>query len=516
MQAIRAALEKPFADRLLLGKKTKSDLVEEMSTSLQMPGWGNSFTQPIANRIEMLSTGVRLPVAVKVFGSRLDEIQRVVQEIAGVLRTVRGAADVFPDQVTGKGYVEIKIDRARAARYGINVGDVQDVVETAMGGKAVTQTVEGRERYPVRIRYARDYRDDVEALKNILVSAGGMATDAGPSGGMGSMNAPAAPGQARSSSAPVPLAAVADVRVVEGPSMIKSENGMLRAYIQLRVREERDEVGFVEEARRVVAERVTLPPGMYLEWSGTFEHQVRAQKTLRVVFPAVIATILIILYLTHKSWIDALLLMTSVLGALAGGAIFQWLFGFKFSVAVQVGYIACFGMAVETGVVMLVYLREAIADRGGLAGIGTIAELRQAILEGAIHRLRPKLLTEGAAIIAIAPMLWASGVGSEVIRPMAAPVLGGLLIADEVIDVFLPVLYFAVQKRRWDKVHGLSLWDRLTGDDRWRLLSVPIPRIEPLSASDHGPARQLIDAIIGLVYLLFETVCRPCTGPAGP
>jgi Cu(I)/Ag(I) efflux system membrane protein CusA/SilA len=489
LRSIRAALEKPFADRLLLGKKTKSDLVEEMSTALQMPGWGNSFTQPIAARIEMLSTGVRLPVAVKVFGSKLDEIQRVVQEIAGVLRTVRGAADVFPDQVTGKGYVEIKIDRVRAARYGINVGDVQDVVETAMGGKAVTQTVEGRERYPVRIRYARDYRDDVEALKNILVSAVGTAADAGPSGGMGSMSpAASAPVPARSSSAPVPLAAVADVRVVEGPSMIKSENGMLRAYIQLRVREERDEVGFVEEARRIVAERVKLPPGMYLEWTGTFEHQVRAQKTLRVVFPAVIATILIILYLTHKSWIDALLLMTSVLGALAGGAIFQWLFGFKFSVAVQVGYIACFGMAVETGVVMLVYLREAITERGGLAGIGTIAELRRAILEGAIHRLRPKLLTEGAAIIAIAPMLWASGVGSEVIRPMAAPVLGGLLIADEVIDVFLPVLYFAVQKRRWAKVHGLSLWDRLTGDDRRRFVSVPATRIEPVPGPDHGPA----------------------------
>jgi Cu(I)/Ag(I) efflux system membrane protein CusA/SilA len=288
------------------------------------------------------------------------------------------------------------------------------------------------------------------------------------------MSAPAAPVVAPGQSAhQIPLSAVADIHVVEGPSMIKSENGMLRAYIQLRVREERDEVGFVEEARRVVADRVKLPPGMYLEWSGTFEHQVRAQKTLRVVFPAVIATILIILYLTHKSWIDALLLMTSVLGALAGGAIFQWLFGFKFSVAVQVGYIACFGMAVETGVVMLVYLREAIADRGGLAGIGTIAELRQAILEGAIHRLRPKLLTEGAAIIAIAPMLWASGVGSEVIRPMAAPVLGGLLIADEVIDVFLPVLYFAVQKRRWAKVHGLSLWERLIATDRTRPVSFP-------------------------------------------
>ncbi len=457
IQDLRKGLDKPFAERLLLWKKTKADLVEEMSTALQMPGWGNSFTQPIANRIEMLSTGVRMPVAVKVFGPKLDEIQRVGREIATVLRGVRGAADVFADQVTGKGYVEIKIDRKKAARYGINVGDIQDVVEVAMGGRPLTMTVEGRERYPVRVRYARDYRDDVESLKGILVSARGMGPDAGQTGGMGA----AMPAVAASGPPPavqVPLSAVADIRVVEGPSMIKSENGLLRSYIQMRVRD-RDEVGFVEEARRVVEEKVKLPAGMYLEWTGTFEHQVRANRTLRVIFPAVIALIALILYMTHKSWTDALLMMTSVLGALAGGAIFQWLFGFHFSVAVQVGYIACFGMAVETGVVMLVYLHEAIDERGGLERIGSIAELRQAILEGAIHRLRPKLLTEGAAILSIAPMLWATGVGAEVIRPMAAPVLGGLLIADEVIDVFLPVLYFAVQRRRWRKLHGVGLFD---------------------------------------------------------
>jgi Cu(I)/Ag(I) efflux system membrane protein CusA/SilA len=345
-----------------------------------------------------------------------------------------------------------------------------------MGGRPLTMTVEGRERYPVRVRYARDYRDDVEAIKGILVSARGMAADAGPAGGMGGMGGgmgPAMPSTAgQPSPVQVPLSALADVRVVEGPSMIKSENGLLRAYIQLNVRG-RDEVGFVEEARRVVEERVKLPAGMYLEWTGTFEHQVRANRTLRVIFPAVIALIALILYLTHKSWTDALLMMTSVLGALAGGAIFQWLFGFNFSVAVQVGYIACFGMAVETGVVMLVYLHEAIDERGGLGRIASIAELRQAILEGAIHRLRPKLLTEGAAIISIAPMLWATGVGAEVIRPMAAPVLGGLLIADEVIDVFLPVLYFAVQKRRWRKLHGIGLFDEgLAGE----------PEAEPVTA----------------------------------
>ncbi|MEO6807978.1 MAG: efflux RND transporter permease subunit [Isosphaeraceae bacterium] len=445
LQVLRETLETPFADRLLLWKKTKQDLVEEMDMALQMPGWGNSFTQPIANRIEMLSTGVRLPVAAKVFGPNLAEVQRISQEVAVVLRGVRGSANIFADQIIGKPYVEIQIDRKKASRHGINVGDVQDVVEVAMGGKPLTQTVEGRERYPVRVRYARDYRDSVEALKNILVSTKGASGDGdGETSGAAKM-------------IPIPLSAVADVRVVEGPSMIKSENGMLRAYVQCRV-QDRDEVGFVEEAQRAVAEQVKLPAGMYVEWSGTFEHQVRANKTLRLVFPAVIAVIALILYLTHKSWVDAMLMMTSVLGALAGGAIFQWLFGFNFSVAVQVGYIACFGMAVETGVVMLVYLHEAIDERGGLERIASIAELRQAILEGAIHRLRPKLLTEGAAIISIAPMLWATGVGAEVIRPMAAPVLGGLLIADEVIDVFLPVLYFAVSKRRWRKLHGVSLF----------------------------------------------------------
>jgi Cu(I)/Ag(I) efflux system membrane protein CusA/SilA len=467
LRDLRAGLDKPLADRLLLWQKSKNDLVAEMDSALQLPGWGNIFTQPIINRIEMLSTGVRSQIGVKIFGDDLDKIQKLSQEVAAILRKVPGAANVVPDQIVGKGYVEIKIDRKKAARYGISVGDIQDVVEVAMGGKPLTMTVEKRERYPVRVRYARAFRDDLEALKRILV-AGGVAMlekSAPGGGGMGGGMSGASSGPAVSGPAAplqVPLAAVADVRVVEGPAMIKSENGRLRAYVQLAVRD-RDEIGFVDEAKRVVEQQVKLPTGMSIEWSGQFEHQLRARQTLRIVFPAVIAVIVLILYLTYRSILDTALMMTSVLGALAGGAIFQWLFGFNFSVAVWVGYIACFGMAVETGVVMLVYLREAIAERGGLAGINSIAELRQAILEGAVHRLRPKLLTEGAAIISIAPMLWATGVGAEVMRPMAAPVLGGLLIADEVIDVFLPVLYFAAQKWRWRKLRSTQ---RLTVGQR--------------------------------------------------
>jgi Cu(I)/Ag(I) efflux system membrane protein CusA/SilA len=283
---------------------------------------------------------------------------------------------------------------------------------------------------------------------------GGMGM-AGPSGGAPASGAGTQPTQ-------IPLSQVASVRVVEGPSMIRSENGLLRAYVQLTVTG-RDEVGFVEEARRVVADEVKLSPGMYVEWSGPFENELKTRKTLQLVFPAVIAVIVLILYLTYKSRIDAALMMTSVLGALAGGAMFQWLFGFNFSVAVWVGYIACFGMATETGIVMLVYLREAIEERGGLEGIESVAELKEAIVGGAIHRLRPKLLTEGTTIISIAPMLWASGVGAEGIRPMAAPVLGGLLIADEVVDVFLPVLYFAVKKWQWRKIHHLSVFEDRVG-----------------------------------------------------
>lgn len=459
LAALRSSLEKPFSDRLFLWQKAKQDLVDEMGTALQVPGWGNIFTQPIINRIEMLATGVRTPVGVKVFGDDLDEIQRVSQEIAEVLRGVRGANGVVPDQIVGKGYVEIDIDREKAARYGIQVGDIQDVVEVAMGGKPLTMTVEGRRRFPVRVRYARDFRTDEEALKHTLIAARGSAAAGSDSpGGMGMAGGAPAPPGAGTQPTQIPLSEVATVRVVEGPSMIKSENGLLRAYVQLTVTG-RDEVGFVEEARRVVADKVKLPSGMYVEWSGQFENELKTRKTLQVVFPAVIAVIVLILYLTYKSWIDAGLMMTSVLGALAGGAIFQWLFGFNFSVAVWVGYIACFGMATETGIVMLVYLREAIEERGGLENIQSVAALKEAILEGAIHRLRPKLLTEGTTIISIAPMLWASGVGSEVIRPMAAPVLGGLLIADEVIDVFLPVLYFAVKKWQWRKIHRLGVFD---------------------------------------------------------
>jgi Cu(I)/Ag(I) efflux system membrane protein CusA/SilA len=246
----------------------------------------------------------------------------------------------------------------------------------------------------------------------------------------------------------IPITEVTDIKVVEGPSVIKSENGMLRSYVQLNVRD-RDIVGFVEEAQRVVADKVKLPSGFFIEWSGQFEHQVRAKKTLQVIFPMVVALIFIILYMTFKDYKDALLIILAVPGALIGGVIFQSLFGFNFSVAVWVGYIACFGMATQTGIVMLVYLHDAINARGGLKNIQSLEELRDAVITGAVHRLRPKLMTEGVAIVGLMPMLRATGVGAEVMKPMAAPVLGGLLVADEVIDLLLPVIFNWYQSRKW-------------------------------------------------------------------
>ena len=488
--ALSDELEGEFKKRVFFWPRQtgpKGDLVDdEMGRVLQVPGWSNIFTQPIINRIEMLSTGVRTDIGVKVFGPELDTIDRVCKEVEAALKPLNGARDVIAAPFMGKGYLQIDIDREKAARYGISVEDIENEIEVALAGRAITYTVENRDRFPVRIRYARAQREDEESVRRLLVSPGTMS--AGGMGSQGGMGAPSgdsgmqsSAGAARAgmtttgmtaghSASPVhasrgkpliPLSALADVKVIEGPAMIKSENSQLLNYVTLNVRG-RDIVGFVDEAQRVVASKVKLPEGVHIEWSGEFEHQVRAAKTLRFVFPVVIVLIFVILYLTYNDLMDAVLMMLAVPEALAGGAFFMYLFpkimqGWEappmdFSVAVWVGFIACFGMATETGIIMLVYLREAIEKRGGLEGIESLADLRQAVIEGAVHRLRPKLLTEGVAIIAIFPMVFAKGVGGEILAPMALPVLGGLLISDEVVDLFLPVRFYWVRRGRWLKL----------------------------------------------------------------
>ena len=488
-QPDRAALEPlvALADDLAAEFKTrvffwprrngpKGDLVDdEMRRFLQTPGWSNIFTQPIINRIEMLSTGVRTDIGVKVFGPDLNTIDRVSKQVEEAIKPIPGARDVVAAPFMGKGYLQIDIDREQAARYGISVADIENEIEVALAGKAITYTVEDRDRFPVRIRYARAEREDEESVRRLLVSPGGMASADGDRGGI-AMSGPspmttsalghsATPTHAARGKPLIPLSALANVSVVDGPAMIKSENSQLLNYVTLMVRG-RDVVGFVDEAQRVVAEKVDLPPGVHIEWSGEFEHQVRAAKTLLVVFPAVIVLIFIILYLTYNDLMDAVLMMLAVPEALAGGAFFMYLFPkivggwetppMEFSVAVWVGFIACFGMATETGIIMLVYLREAIEKRGGLENIQSLEELRQAVIEGAVHRLRPKLLTEGVAIIAIFPMVFAKGVGGEILAPMALPVLGGLLISDEVVDLFLPVRFYWVRRGRWLKLQAAN------------------------------------------------------------
>jgi Cu(I)/Ag(I) efflux system membrane protein CusA/SilA len=419
------------ARALLLWRIERAELAGfggELDRVMQMPGWTNVWTMPIQNRVDMLATGVNTAVGVRVLGRRQEDVVRASEQVAAAIQRVPGAAEVVADPVRGKGYLEIEVLRASAGRLGVSVADVNNLVQTALGGSVATTVVQGRERHPVRVRLGRAWRDSEEVIGNLPVPVPGVADLVG--------------------SVPrhVSLADVATVQLAEGPATIKSENGLLRNYVRCNVRG-RDAAEFVAEARRVVASQVALPAGVYLEWTGQFEHAVRARQTLVVIVPLVLGLIFLILWLTYHDLADAMLMMLAVPGALAGGLVVQRLLGYPFSVTVWIGYIACFGMATATGIIMLVYLREAVAKAGGLARM-TLGQLRQAVLDGAVHRLRPKLLTEGTVVLGLAPLLWASGTGAEVIKPMAAPVLGGILIADEVIDLLLPVLFYHVRRRR--------------------------------------------------------------------
>jgi Cu(I)/Ag(I) efflux system membrane protein CusA/SilA len=431
LDRVQQEMTSRFASRLLLWRAERSELAGfggELDRTMQMPGWTNVWTMPIQNRVDMLSTGVNTTVGIRILGTRLDEVIRASERVAAVVAKVPGAANVVADRLRGKGYLQVRPDRERAARLGVSIADVNEVVEVALGGKIATQTMEGRERHAVRVRYSPDWRADEESARELLVPVRG------------------------ADHRYVRLADVAEVAVVEGPATIKSENGLLRNYVRLNVRG-RDSSAFVEEARRAVATQVELPAGVYLEWTGQFEHEQSARDALLLMVPVVIGLIFLVLYLTYHDLADALLMMVAVPGALAGGVFAQWLCGYPFSVTVWVGYIACFGMATATGIIMLVYLREAVARAGGLEGM-TLEGLREAVMVGAVQRLRPKLLTEATMVLGLAPLLWTSGVGAEVIKPMVIPVLGGILVADEVIDLFLPVLFFLERRRRWQRLQA--------------------------------------------------------------
>ncbi|APW62193.1 efflux RND transporter permease subunit [Paludisphaera borealis] len=434
LDEIRDELSRRFARGVMLWQIERDELVGfggELDRAVPMPGWTNVWTMPIQNRVDMLATGVNTPIGVRVLGDDLDDVVRTSEAIAAVVKTIPGAVDVVADPIRGKSYLEIRFDRRKAAQLGVSIGEANKVIETALAGTTATTTVEGRERHPVVVRYARARREDDEAIRRLLVPARGGPAD-GP--------------RVRQ----VPLSDFAEVGLVEGPASIKGENGLLRNYVRLNATDQ-DPVAFVARAREVVSAHVPLPAGVFVEWTGQFEHEVRSRRTLAVVVPLVIVLIFVVLYLTYLDLADAALMLTAIPGAAAGGLFFQWLLGLKLSVTVWIGYIACFGMATSTGIIMLVYLREAVERAGGLERLD-LDGLRKAVIDGAVHRLRPKLLTEGTVVIGLAPMLWASGPASEIIRPMAAPVLGGVLVADEVIDLLLPVLFYWVRRRRWERL----------------------------------------------------------------
>jgi Cu(I)/Ag(I) efflux system membrane protein CusA/SilA len=400
---------------------TKDWLISEMDAALQMPGVTNIWTQPIINRIDMLSTGIRTEIGIKVFGSDLKVLEAKSKEIAGVVQGVTGAADVYPEQISGVPYLEIEPKPQEIARYGINTRDLNDVVETAIGGNNLATTIEGRQRFPIRIRYARELRDTPEAIRNVLVS--GMNNTA------------------------VPLGQVADVRIVDGPSMISSENGLLRGLVLLNVRG-RDAGSFIDEAKRAVAAEVRLPAGYFVEWSGQYENQVRAKQRLEIVIPVALAIIFLLLYFTYRSAKEASHVLLAVPFALTGGVVLVYLFGYNFSVAVWVGFIALFGTAVETGVVMVVYLEEAVERRReALGGRLTVAALREAVTEGALLRLRPKVMTVSTIVAGLLPIMWSTRTGAEVMKPLATPVLGGMVSSLLHVLVVTPVIFSWLRER---------------------------------------------------------------------
>ena len=399
---------------------TKDAIMQRLDEKLRMPGVTNIWTQPIRNRIDMLSTGIRTQVGIKVFGSDLETIEKKSIEIERILHQVPGAADLYAERITGAPYLEMHIDRIAAARYGINVGDAQDVIESAIGGKNVTFTIEGRQRFPVRVRYARDFREDIESLANVLV-AGTNGTH-------------------------IPLRDIARIRVVTGPSMITSENGLLRGTVLMNVRG-RDVGGFVEEAKRVVAQRVGMPPGYYIEWSGQYENQIRAKQRLQIVIPIVVVIIFVLLYMTYHSAKEALHVLLAVPFALTGGIFLLKFLGYNFSVAVWVGFIALFGTAVQTGVVMVIYLEEAVRRKMASGAEFTIEKLHEAVMEGALLRLRPKVMTVATVVAGLLPIMWSTHTGAEVMKPLATPVLGGMVSSLLHVLIVTPVIFTTFRER---------------------------------------------------------------------
>src|SRR5215831_9739827 len=412
--------------------RSQDELIAAMNEKLQVPGMPVAWTQPIRNRLDMLATGVRTKVGVKVYGADYGTIEKVSLDIENALKGLPRARSVYAERTTGGSYLDFSVDRDVAARYGLSVMQVQNALEAATGGKMVTTTVEGRKRFTVLVRYPRDFRSDPESLKRILVMA--------PSGQQ------------------VPMGELARIAVTTGPPMYRDENGRLAGVVYVDT-DTSDLVGFVSESQQRVASRVKVPPGITLDWTGQYEFQVHAKRTLEIVLPIVFAVIFVLLTMTFRSASEATIVMLSVLYAMTGGVILQWLLGYNFSVAVWIGYIALYGVAVETGVIMVIYLHEALDRRLAQSGDLTRDDVLDATREGSVLRLRPKLMTVSAAILSLVPIFWSTGTGSEVMRPIAAPIIGGMVTSTIHVLLVTPVIFFLMkeQARRKGKLRASGM-----------------------------------------------------------
>ncbi|ESU26676.1 cobalt-zinc-cadmium resistance protein CzcA [Flavobacterium limnosediminis JC2902] len=405
--------------------KTKNDIITEINNKLQIPGVANGFTQPIINRINMLSTGIRTDVGIKIYGASLDTIDVLSQKIKKTLEGTSGVKDLYSEPITGGKYIDIEAKREVIGRYGLSIDDINNVVEAAIGGMKLTTTIEGRQRFSVNARYAQEYRNSLDALKKLQVQT--------------------------MQYGPIPLEIVADVKISDGPPMINSENAMLRGSVLFNVRE-RDLGSTVKEAQKKLNAMMTkMPKGYYVEWSGQWENQIRANKTLSLILPIVVVIIFLILFFTYRSMKEALITMITVPFALIGGIFMVYFYGINLSVAVAVGFIALFGMAIETAMLMTIYLNESmnkmVEKYGNSKEVITEETLRQYIIDGSAKRLRPKLMTVSVSLFGLIPILWATGAGADVMLPITVPLIGGTITSTIYVLLVTPVVFEMVKLR---------------------------------------------------------------------
>ena len=416
---------------------TKRDIINELNSKLQIPGVTNGWTQPIINRINMLSTGIRTDVGVKVYGQNLDTINLFAQTIKRELEGIPGVKDLYAEPITGGKYIDIVIKRDEISRYGLSVDDINMVVESALGGMKLTTTVEGRQRFSVNARFGQDFRDNLGALKRLQVQT---------------MNF-----------GPIPLEAVADIKITEGPPMINSENALLRGTVLFNVRD-RDLGSTVEEAQQTLNKMLQkLPKGYFIEWSGQYENLIRGERTLKLILPVVLLIIFLCMYFAFHSIREAFFSLITVPFALIGGAYMIYFWGVNLSVAVSVGFIALFGLAVETGIVMVIYLNDAmqqlVAKKGNSKESITKADLKEYVIQGAAKRLRPKIMTVSVSLFALIPILWSSGVGSDVMKPIVLPMVGGVITSAVFVLLVTPLIFLMNKEyelRKFGKIDVLE------------------------------------------------------------